>query len=511
MGFQKEGSSGNVQDVDVNHNALVALPGHTAAGVPRGGGQSEAGDVALFSEIDEGVVTGVRELISPETDTDGRLRVTEDHLLDQEFFNYTTHNTSKHTFTFTTMAATCTAAGITTNSGSVTTTSIGLTFGTFAAFPVGGNQTTICETSASFTALANDNTNIDFGLFLRGATTAFAPSDGIYFRLSPAGWQGVANNNGSEVATTVFKATPGGANWTHALNTIYRFKLQVNNTKASFFINGVKMGEIPTPVGSGFLCSNVSLPWSFRHAIVGGVAGAICSAVFSDYKVMVRGAMFAQDMGSVGNRIYGSYQYLSGQGAVGQMMAGTVTTGTLVKPTAAVPLNTSLAANLAAGLSGRSIETLSSGLAVNVDGILAQYQVPAGTNIIPGRRLKIVGLKLSSIITTVIGGGTAGSVEVWIGYGNTATSLQTAETGSMVTATTKAPRRVFCPSLTQHYVVTQAADTGVAQNAYYEDFSAAPIYVNAGEFVEIIICKSFTTIPTSGIVQHAFQFVYSWE
>lgn len=57
-------------------------------------------------------------------------------MLDQELFNYTAQNTGKHTFTFTTLAATIGTGGITTNSGSITTTTTGLTFGTFAMFPV---------------------------------------------------------------------------------------------------------------------------------------------------------------------------------------------------------------------------------------------------------------------------------------------------------------------------------------------------------------------------------------
>ena len=148
----------------------------------------------MYSAVDEGQKNGVREVLSPEVDKDYRLRISQDNMMDQELFNYTAQNTGKHTFTFTTLAATIGTGGITTNSGSITTTTTGLTFGTFAMFPVGGTQTTVCETSIAFSAQPNANTVFDFGLFQRGATTAFAPLDGVYFRMSAAGLQGVTNS-----------------------------------------------------------------------------------------------------------------------------------------------------------------------------------------------------------------------------------------------------------------------------------------------------------------------------
>ena len=83
---------------------------------------------------------------------------------------------------------------------------------------------------------------------------------------------------------------------------------------------------------------------------------------------------------------------------MGQLVAGTVTAGTLVKPTAAVPLNASLAANLPNSLGGRIYEQLTTGLAANIDGIYASYTVPAGSVTVQGRRLKIVGLMLSGYV-----------------------------------------------------------------------------------------------------------------
>ena len=512
-GFRIEGNtSGNVGEVDSNNNQYVKTPGHTSGGVAYGGGDENNGGISIFSEIDAGIMNGTREVLSPETDKDYRLRVAHDTFLDQELFNYTSQNTGKHQYVFTTLTCTMGTGGITTNSGSITTTTTGCTFGTFAMFPVGGTQTIVCETSIAFSAQPNANTIIDFGLFQRGASTAFAPTDGVYFRMSSAGLQGVINNNGSETTTSVFPLSLGSGTYVYTNNQTNRFLIQCNNVSTSFWINNYKYGEIPTPVGVNFPCRSMALPWSFRHAIVGGAAGAVTQAVISDYRVHIRGPLYGgDDFGTVGNRILGSYQGLSG-GTMGQLVAGTVTSGTLVKPTAAVPSNTALTANLPNSLGGRIYETFTTGLAANTDGIFASYQVPAGTSSVQGRRLKIMGVKLSAFVQTVVTGGNVWT-EWCIAYGhNISASLANTESSSLATNTSKAPRRVMLPELTTAVSAAQAVGTQCIQPAYYSDFSAAPIYVNPGEFIQLVGNRTQgAAAVTAGVIAYTYQFVYSWE
>jgi hypothetical protein len=502
------GSTAGKANVDAQYNLNVNTPGYTSTGVARGGTDTEAGATTMFSEIDAGTKNGVRQTLSPEVDLDYRLRVAHDNMLDQETFNYTSQNTGKHTFTFTTLAATITAAGITTNSGSITTATTGLTFGTNAMFPLGGTQTVSCETSVAFSAQPNANSVIDFGLFQRGATTAFAPGDGVYFRVDSTGVKGVINSGGVETTTAVFPLALGTGTFVYTNNATNRYLIQVNNVSTSFWINNYKYGEIMTPVGANFPCKSLALPWSFRHAIVGGAAGATMQAVFSDYKVFLRGTLYADTMGDVANRVYGSYQGLSG-GTMGQLVAGTVTSGTLVKPTAAIPANTSLVANLPNSLGGRIYEQLASGLAANVDGIFSSYTVPAGSTTVPGRRLKVTGLKLSGYVSTVVVGGPA-FTEWYLAFGHTADSLATAESASMASATTKAPRRIMLPELTSNMTAAQAAGTLLAQPAYQCTFTN-PIYVNPGERIALVGNKTITTAITSGILSFTYQLDYEWE
>ena len=493
------GVSGNKQEVDSDKNAYVNYPGNSALGAAVGGGVAHG--PASFSEVDSGVATGAREVLSPEADTDYRLRVGQDNLLDQESFVDTAQNTGKFSHTFTTLTATESASGLLTNSASITTTATGMTFGTFAMFPIGGSQTLVCETSAAFSAQPNANTVVDFGMFQRGASTSFLGLDGVYFRLSSAGLFGVVNNNGVEITTAVFPLNGGTGAFVYANNATYRFLIQTNNVSTTFWINNVLYGEIPTPIGAAAPCMSRALPWSVRHAIVGGAAGAVLQVSVKDYRIASRGAYFSDRLSPIGNRMFGSYQGLSG-GAMGSL----ANYANSANPTAAVPTNTTAA--LGTGLGGQFWETFS--LAVNTDGILCSFQVPAGSAAGQGRRLVVRGVGLTSHVQAVLVGG-PNVAQYSLAFGHTAVSLATAESASFATATAKAPRRVPLSALTQVVTAAQAASTVVSQpGGSFVDFGDAPIYVNPGEFVALVV-KRIGTVGTSGTIAHVVTFVYGWE
>lgn len=318
----------------------------------------------------------------------------------------------------------------------------------------------------------------------------------------------MTNSGGVETTTSVFPLSGGTGTFVYTNNNVNRYLIQMNNVSVTFWINNFKYGEIPTPASLNLPCKSLALPWSFRHAIVGGAAGAVLQAVVSDYRVYIRGEGYDDSLGTVCNRVFGSYQGLSG-GTMGQLVAGTVTTGTLVKPTAAVPLNTSLAANLPNSLGGRIYEQLTTGLAANVDGIFSSYTVPAGSATVQGRRLKVNGIKLSGMVSTVVVGGAA-FTEFYIAFGHTADSLATAESASMATATTKAPRRIMLPELTANMGAAAAAGTLLVQPSYSVKFHN-PIFVNPGERIALVGNKTIIASITSGVLSYTYQFDYAWE
>jgi hypothetical protein len=255
------------------------------------------------------------------------------------------------------------------------------------------------------------------------------------------------------------------------------------------------------PIANNAPFMSECLPWSIRHANLSTTGDATFRSVVKDYKVSIRGSMFSDNFGTIGNRIFGSYQGLSG-GTIGTI--GTYTNNT--NPTAAVPTNTTLAVG-AAGLLNQAWETFT--LAVNTDGILLSYQVPAGTTIVQGKRLKVNGVKLSSYVQTVLAGGPM-SRTFALAFGGTTVSQATAESGSLVSNTAKARRIILLPELTQHITAAQAVNTAISQPGGCVSNFQNPIYVNPGEFVQVIV-KGVGTVGTSGTIVNHIQLDYSWE
>ena len=482
----KDASSGTGLEIDAAGNALVTFPGYTAAGVLAGGGP-EAGPT-MFCENDPGTATGERLVRSPEVDGDFRIRNAHDTIMDRETFNYTAQNTGKHQHAFTTITATVGAAGLLINSGSGIATSTGMTFGTFGQFPCGMGVThAYYETSVAFSAASPPaNVVVDIGAFQRGATTAFAPLDGAFFRFTSAGMFGVISRSGVEAQTAAF-------NWAPEANHNYLLTVSITEKRVRFWIDDVHMGMVENS-GAGQPFNSAALPWSVRQANV-GAAGGIFQTLITDYTVSLGGPVFADNLGTTGNRTLGSYQGLSG-GTMGSL----ANYANSANPTAAVPTNTTAA--LGVGLGGQFWETDT--LAATTDGTISSYQVPAGTIAVQGRRLRINGVKIDSYVQTALTGG--GYVAQWVlAFGHTAVSLATPETGSFVTATTKAPRRlpIGVQGVTSGAVVSTVLSsvTLTLQN---------PVYVNPGEFVATVK-KKVGTAPSAGVIAHLVTFDYSWE
>jgi len=254
-----------------------------------------------------------------------------------------------------------------------------------------------------------------------------------------------------------------------------------------------------TPLGQGQPFLSATLPLSVRHAHV-GTAGSAIQFVLNNYAVSIGGLNTPKLFGEISNGTFGSYQGLSG-GTMGSLSVYTNSTN----PTAAVPSNTPLTANLPAGLGGQAWETFTAGLAQGVDGILMSYQVPAGTTAVQGKRLKITAVKLASFVQTAMTN-SASMVNVFtLAFGHTAVSLATTEA-----ATTKARRIVLLPELTQTLPSASAIGTLASQQDGFSTFDQ-PIYVNPGEFVQTTVKHVITGGITAGVLAHNIQYVYSWE
>jgi hypothetical protein len=498
-GIRIEGNTtGNVAEVDVNNNLKTVIPPVT------GGNAENASGIRVFSENDPGLITGTSFIESNECDEDYRQRCGTDLMLDEENFCYTAQNTGKHNYHTTTMTNAWTTGMMQTNSGNIITLNTGSQFSTYAYFPLIGTHTLSFDIEASFSSQPATNTVIDFGGFIPASTNPFAPSDGAYFRLTSAGLQGVVCYNGVETTTAVFPTSSTNSNpWVYVNNQKYQFILYLTPRVVQFWINtngSVNLyATLNTPIGNGQPIASASVPFSVRHAILAGAASGVINFQLSRYSVRLGGAIIATTPDTMGNRLYGGYQGLSG-GTMGSITHnGVITTGNEANLTAAVPTTTSAA--LGSGLGGSFWETAT--IAVNTDGIIMSYQVPAGTVLVPGRKLVLRGIFLNSYIQTVIVGGPY-TAEWFLAFGHTAVSLATGEA-----AATKAPRRLPLPFI-QNITAAQAVNTAVQQNVAFVDLGDAPIFVNPGEFIQLCT-RHIGTVGTSGTVVHKITPVFGWE
>lgn len=457
---------------DGNGNALVNTPVSA----------DEAGSIVIFTENDDGTHTGARSLRSPETDKDYRLRVGTDSLLAFETFTHTAQNTGRYRYGNTTMTITWSASGLTTNGSSITTTATGAALRTRAEFPVYTAGVTYAEQVIGFTAPPTANVIIEFGLGISPDAANGTPTDGAFFRLTSAGLQCVVSFSGSETTTSV------PVSWSYVNNQAIKFAVATSARGVDFWADDQKLASIPAPVSLGTVSSAQTLPCFImqRHP---GVASAVFQAKLYSLMVSLGGLTQTLTPEEIAGAMYGSLE-----GATGHTMGSLANFANSANPTAAVPTNTTAA--LGSGLGGQFWETDT--LAVTTDGVIASYQVPAGTIAIPGRRLAIYGVKVESFVQTALTGG--GYVGVWsLAFGHTAVSLATAEA-----ATTKAPRRV---PLGNHTLAAAAAALTVPATV-----SAAftrPIIVNPGEFVAVVK-KKVGTAPSAGVVAHTVTFNAGW-
>lgn len=497
-GFRIEGNtSGNVAEV-AGTNQLKIIPEINATTSPQ-----NIGGVRCFSENDQGLATGVPYLLSNEIDDDYRSRVAIDLLLDEENFNYAAQNTGKHTTlaAATSFVPSWTIGAYNTNPTSLTTANAAATFGTYAEFPIVGTCTLSCDMEVSFLSTPVTNTTIDFGLFRNAITAPFAPTDGAYFRMTSSGVSGVINYNGTETTTSPFVGTDGVTLWTPTANKKYQFILYVTPREIEYWINDngtvFLAGSLDTPIGNGQPCASSTLPFRVRHAIAASAASAAQSLQLARYSIRLGGSSAFTTASTQGSRLYGSYQGLSGG-----TMGGLATYANSTNPTAAVPSNTALTANLPGGLGGQGLVTAQA--AATTDGIWSEYGVPAGTVSVPGKRLVLRGVRLDAVNLGAAVATTATTVQFCLAFGHTAVSMATTES-----AFAKAPRRIALGFMT--WAVGAGIGAQPQAGPLFLDLGDAPIFVNPGERIALLGKFVAGTATASQTIQFTYTPIYGWE
>lgn len=480
------GATTNV-GAEVNTSGQVAvIPETDVATHPE-----RVGAVRIFGENDPGDITGAAHLRSPEVSEDYRLRVGIDSVWDDDNFNYTAQNFTKHKYTSNTLTMTWAGGFLNTNGGAVTTTGTGCQIQTYRHFPLQGGGGIYFEAAMALSATPTTNWVLDFGGFLPATASTSIPLGGVYFRVNSSGVFGVVNVNGVESPTSAFTNSGGAGTFTPAINQVYKYNISVSNSAVEFWIDDVLYATKlrPTAVGSVMYAGSVSFAIRHHHT---GTAGAVIQAKFANYTVGVA------DMDNV--RPWASNK--AGQGMSGiQYPSGGAAGMTANNVNSTVPATASLS-NTAAGyttLGGSFVFAAPAG--AETDYALFAFLNPAPTTGLTGRNLVIRGVWIDCW-NQVVAVATTPTVLQWsIGVGSTAVSLATADG-----AATRMPRRA--------HLGVQTFVVGAAVGAMGQRIDVnldAPVVVEPGTYVHFILRVPVGTATATETFRGAVGINAYWE
>lgn len=453
---------------------------------------ADAGYVTAQNELDAGQITGSRTLRQPTTSIFNRQSVGIDTVEFSDFFTASTQNTGVWRSAATTFTIAQNAGYLTLNNSSVTTTGAAAIYQTWQSFSLYGHTPKMIEFSDYRTSLVATNQVAEYGLFLANlGVSPYTPTDGVYIRFNSTGVFGVINYNGVETSLQLLNS--GQQEITE--NTKYRIVL--NPYRIEFWGASATssprqlLGILPIPDANGPPFQSISAPFSIRlynSGTAGSATQLKCAFVTVIEQDTNQGRPASHIQAGMGLSIY--------QGQNGGTMGSTALyTNSLAAGAGAVMTNTTAA--LGSGLGGQfsALPTLAAG----TDGIVCSYQNPASTVTQSGRTMFITGVKIQSVVTTVLAGNATPVVYAYsLAYGHSAVSLATAEA-----VNAKAPRRVALGF--ESFAAAAAVGTLGSTNGITHQFDS-PIVVNPGEFIAIA-AKNLGVVTTTGVVTFMVTFI----
>ncbi len=477
----KDGNSSTVADVEAcgSLNCLRTAGPTTASGAGYHGLTGISGDAPATSN-------GKR--YSPIRGTEGGgLQQALQNILWDDTFNATAQNINKYRFANASSMIGAQASGyMTLNAApSVTTASANAALQTFKVFPLFGKSELRVSMSARYNQAPQANAVTEWGLFTATLPGTAAPTDGCFFRLNAsAEFRGVCSFNGTETQTSAITAPSANVN--------HDYLLVIQTNTVLFIVDGVVSGTLSMLTDApaqGQPLIQGSVPITFRHYNTATPPGLATQFGVTDVFVTSMGPDLARDFETA----KAGFGHMANQGQNGNAALGTSANMlNAATPAASALTNTAISTGSPVGLGG--VAHVLPTLAVGTDGILFSFQNPVGSVTQTPRNLIIKGVVVSGAVDVILtGGGLVYATS--LAYGHTAISMATADLGSFVTGTTKAPRRIWIGTMS----CIAAAAVGVALSNPINMTFDSPIVVAPGEFVAITI-RNQGVVTTLGSV-----------
>lgn len=387
--------SNNIAEVNANKELQVAL--------------SEDKDDAGFAKI---LDSGGNEVSVTEN---GALSVSLDSLIFIEQVDGSALNPYKWTTSVSGMTITQAAGFITLNAAAATTANAYAILQSVAAIPLFGHLPTrlTCQLKAPVPAQANFTMEFGIGTV---ATNA-APSDGAYFRWTPATEFRAIINNGSEV--------PSAALSQPTTNNCTLFDIIIVEDLVQFFIDDEKVAEIEVPIGLAYPVNSGRLPIFLR--VYNG------SSTPAQAPQLALGQLVVVQEGVAQNRAWPEFLAMMGQGGYQLPVSPFGQTGNHANSASPSTIATGSQSNTVAAYAtpgGQFALAAPTGAATDI--LVFAFQVPANYQGV------IKGITIDTVNTGAAVLGTATVLNWFAAVNSSAASLATAESPP----TTYGPKRV---------------------------------------------------------------------
>ncbi len=453
-----DNAQGDVNGLGINtdHEAKVALNQDA----------DKSGFASLASE--KGVYRdGSRLMKEVECSEDYRLRMEGDNLWLADYPLGTAVNTRKWATVLTTQTITVAGARYELNSSGINTVSTGSMLKSYKFIPFYKANATYCEFAVNWTMDPVANWFAEWGLG-SPSTAIAAQTDGVFFRITAGQFRGVVVNNSVETYVDLGDLPVVG--------NVHDFVIEATMGAVHFWHEGNLLGTVAVPNTQFGPTSQSSLPVFVRTY---NAAIAPASAI----KLQVS-AIGASNGGVDMNRLWPTVQTAMGNSAV-QAPTGTTVGQTANYANSAAPASATLS-NTAAGYTTLGGQFQFAAVAgAETDYALFAYQVPAGNTLI------VRGVWIDTMNTGAAVATTATWLQWAIAVGSTAASLATADA-----AATKSPAKVALGN----QVFPIAAAIG-AQAVRLDVNLDAPLVVNSGEFLHILVKMPLGTATASQVIR----------
>lgn len=426
----------------------------------------KSGFTSLVSE--KGVLpNGDRIMKELEVSEDYRLRIEGDNIWIADYPLGTAVNTRKWATILTTQTLTVGGARYELNSSGINTVSTGSMLKSYKYIPFYKANTAYCEFAVNWTAPVVANWFAEWG-FGNPTSAIAAQTDGVFFRVTSGQFRGVAVNNSTETYVDL-GAIPDVA-------MVHDFVVEVAMGMVYFWHEGNLLGQLPVPATQFGPTSQSALPVFIRTY---NAAVAPASAI-----KLQCSAIGASNGGADLNRLWPTVQTAMGNGTY-QVPTGAASGQTANYVNSTAPVNGTLA-NITASYATLGGQFSFAAIAgAETDYALFGYQVPAGLTLI------IRGIWIDTMNTGAAVATTATWLQWSLGVGSTAVSLATTDA-----AATKSPARI--PLGNQVFAIADA----IGKQAVVIDKNLdAPVVVNSGEYLHIILRMPLGTATASQVIR----------